>query len=442
MDQVYLNIAIPLLVQDQNHTVIYLNKLSEDPGLAEDQSNPFKKDKEDLIIGDEEGSANVIADCQTFIVNNEEIDLETGKFNVSKEELTGCLSDSSNLKSDDKDSEIYPAGQIIELADGTTAFLETSKTGAKNEVYTPIRLYNGNVVYVGTLLSNNSEGTNGIEIEEKVEEVAPVVTEQKQEKSKGFRCSYQNCNKSYSSIHHLKVHLRVHTGDRPFRCSVEGCNKAFSTGFGLKTHFRTHNGERPYTCNHANCEKGFKTSGDLQKHIRTHTGERPFLCPIPNCGRSFTTCNICKVHVRTHTGERPYKCTYPNCDKTFASVTNQRNHMRIHSGEKPYVCSVEKCGRRFTEYSSLYKHNMVHRQQPHLCLICGKSYRQASGLMIHTKTAHGDKETYLMVDNPTEDLTQEDEQTAVLLVNNIKLDGGVLEDPLFNKFRDTSELDV
>lgn len=70
---------------------------------------------------------------------------------------------------------------------------------------------------------------------------------------------------------------------------------------------------------------------------------------------------------------------------------------------------------------------MVHRQQPHLCLICGKSYRQASGLMIHTKTAHGDQETYLMVDNPTEDLTQEDEQTAVLFVNNIKLVGSSVE---------------
>lgn len=67
---------------------------------------------------------------------------------------------------------------------------------------------------------------------------------------------------------------------------------------------------------------------------------------------------------------------------------------------------------------------MVHRQQPHLCLICGKSYRQASALMMHTKTAHGDQDTFLMVDkNSVESISQETEQETVLFVNNIKLVG-------------------
>lgn len=459
--------GIPLLIHDQNETIIYM----DNPDLENDisiigKTETVKEDFETVLIKSE---ANSDIDVETVIINQEVVN-ETVMKDISEDVILTdnliCKDDMNiynEVASDDSDvndskdvntivienvggEPVCLNGQMVQLLDGTTAFIENSKNG-ESDVYTPVKLYNGNVVYVmaGTLLNmaNSTEDTAS-DTNEKSEENGS--TEIKAEKTKGYQCSYKNCNKSYTSFHHLKVHLRVHTGDRPFQCNIDGCNKAFSTGFGLKTHFRTHNGERPYVCNHENCEKGFKTSGDLQKHIRTHTGERPFLCPIPNCGRSFTTCNICKVHVRTHTGERPYKCTYPNCNKTFASVTNQRNHMRIHSGEKPYVCSFEKCGRRFTEYSSLYKHNMVHRQQPHSCQICGKSYKQACGLMMHTKTAHGEpKETFLMVDkSPVEEISQPEEPTAIFLVDNIKFEGeeSVLEDQLFSELREAAPLNV
>ncbi|XP_076237778.1 uncharacterized protein LOC143181266 [Calliopsis andreniformis] len=202
-------------------------------------------------------------------------------------------------------------------------------------------------------------------------------------------CPREGCSKVYSTPHHLKVHERSHTGQRPYRCTHPKCKKSFSTGYSLKAHSRTHTGEKPYKCSNETCDKSFKTSGDLLKHVRTHTGERPFLCPFDGCGRSFTTSNIRKVHVRTHTGERPYKCTQPKCGKAFASATNYKNHIRIHSGEKPYVCSVENCGRRFTEYSSLYKHHLVHTQQrPFECKVCFRRYRQSSTLIMHKRTAH------------------------------------------------------
>lgn len=209
-------------------------------------------------------------------------------------------------------------------------------------------------------------------------------------KAKSYSCSVAGCSKTYTAVHHLKVHARTHTGDRPFLCTEPSCDKRFGTNYALKAHIRTHTGEKPYLCPEDNCGKGFKTSGDLQKHIRTHTGERPFKCNVPGCDRSFTTSNIRKVHVRTHTGERPYECTEPGCGRAFASATNFKNHMRIHSGEKPYMCNVKMCGRRFTEYSSLYKHQTVHTQQkPYECRECGRNYRQSSTLTMHRRTAHG-----------------------------------------------------
>lgn len=229
-------------------------------------------------------------------------------------------------------------------------------------------------------------------------------------------CPREGCSKVYSTPHHLKVHERSHTGQRPYRCTHPKCKKSFSTGYSLKAHLRTHTGEKPYKCPNEACDKGFKTSGDLLKHVRTHTGERPFVCPFDGCGRSFTTSNIRKVHVRTHTGERPYKCMQPKCGKAFASATNYKNHIRIHSGEKPYVCSIENCGRRFTEYSSLYKHHLVHTQQrPFECKVCSRRYRQSSTLVMHKRTAHA------LVDN-------DDDNVDVLCQESIQESSGRSKD--------------
>ncbi|WAR03479.1 ZNF76-like protein [Mya arenaria] len=211
---------------------------------------------------------------------------------------------------------------------------------------------------------------------------------------KGYRCKFEGCGRYYTTLHHLRVHERSHTGDRPFKCDYEHCGKAFATGYGLKSHMRVHTGEKPYKCPQQNCDKAFKTSGDLQKHVRTHTGERPFKCPFVGCDRSFTTSNIRKVHIRTHTGERPYICPEEDCGRSFASATNYKNHVRIHTGEKPYVCTVLGCGKRFTEYSSLYKHHVVHtHSKPYTCDRCGKTYRQTSTLAMHKRTAHGENVT-------------------------------------------------
>ncbi|KAK9509526.1 hypothetical protein O3M35_006825 [Rhynocoris fuscipes] len=244
-----------------------------------------------------------------------------------------------------------------------------------------IVLEDGTVAYITQPASNFPEAK--VEREEENKKSG-----NNKKKNKSHYCTEPGCERSYSSLHHLKVHVRNHTGDRPFKCTIEGCDKAFATDYSRKAHLRTHTGEKPYPC--TRCNKSFKTSGDLQKHVRTHTGERPFICPVEGCNRSFTTSNIRKVHIRTHTGERPYICKFENCKRSFASSTNHKNHMRIHSGEKPFCCPVSNCMKRFTEYSSLYKHQLVHSQvKRYKCQFCYKVYRQMSTLTTHKRTVHG-----------------------------------------------------
>lgn len=58
--------------------------------------------------------------------------------------------------------------------------------------------------------------------------------------SKGQRkvnfCSY--CNYSTDHLSHMKLHLRIHTGERPFKCA--NCDKTFTRKHHLQTHLLVH----------------------------------------------------------------------------------------------------------------------------------------------------------------------------------------------------------
>ncbi|KAG1949508.1 zinc finger and SCAN domain-containing protein 12-like isoform X2 [Pimephales promelas] len=70
-------------------------------------------------------------------------------------------------------------------------------------------------------------------------------------------------------------------GTGEYLCVV--CRRRFSSPGLLKIHLRIHSGEKPYHCNF--CGKNFRQSSHLNTHIRIHTGERPHICQ--NCGKTF-----------------------------------------------------------------------------------------------------------------------------------------------------------
>jgi len=186
------------------------------------------------------------------------------------------------------------------------------------------------------------------------------------------------CGKHFSTALSLRMHHKLHTGERPHAC--ETCGRSFMQKIQLTAHEMRHLGIKPFAC--TMCERTFGQKAQLTQHIRQHSGDRPFVC---ECGASFMSKGMLAQHRKTHSGDRPHVCA--SCGKAFAYKESLVVHVRTHTGEKPFECTI--CGSRYTQSHHLKGHMRTHTgEKPFCCHLCEKTYKNRVDLRFHCTRVH------------------------------------------------------
>ncbi|XP_005100107.1 zinc finger and BTB domain-containing protein 11 [Aplysia californica] len=258
------------------------------------------------------------------------------------------------------------------------------------------------------------------------EQPQEVLTEKSGDKQNG-NLTCQICSRTFARAANLKLHMRVHTGERPYTCDT--CGKTFARSDHLKNHELCHKSVKEFLCDECNesfrradhlkyhkvnkhgdvirlnelkkytridtpeksktvlcdiCGSAFNDQKGLRNHLRKHNNFQKYSCHY--CGQTFNQSSNLNVHLRKHTGVKPYKCT--TCSETFTTSAKLKTHARKHTGELPFSCDV--CGRMFGESRLLKMHKQIHSgTKAFMCSHCGKAFMHGSTLRAHVRVHTG-----------------------------------------------------
>lgn len=210
-----------------------------------------------------------------------------------------------------------------------------------------------------------------------------------------FKCSQCEYSTKYSN--HLKIHSRVHSGEKPYRC--DHFPAAFSSTSHLKRHQRTLHIKPHLKCNE--CPRKFGDMSELNQHVRIkHQGikmPRKFACNI--CPLRTVSKNNLEKHLRTHTNERPFKC--PTCSKGFTVKTNMERHARdvkCHLHKKHEAIKCLHCSKVFKTDGSLRRHETIftctRTRTAYECFACPTRFEQLCALKLHLRTHDTESTTH------------------------------------------------
>jgi len=206
------------------------------------------------------------------------------------------------------------------------------------------------------------------------------------------------CGKSYTQVPHLKRHIATaHEGkklppqikkDSKIEIICGYCGKVFYNEQNLKIHERIHTGDKPYKCDM--CDKSFTQSSSLSTHkkgVHCSESEPRISCDI--CKRTYKTTNSLRTHIYLdHKIKDKASLECSACSKTFSTSQNLLRHMReVH--EKVKLVSCEICHKNFSNKWVLTQHMAVHTgKKAFKCDVCEKAFTQISSMNVHKKKYH------------------------------------------------------
>ncbi|XP_046395960.1 uncharacterized protein LOC124163245 isoform X2 [Ischnura elegans] len=143
--------------------------------------------------------------------------------------------------------------------------------------------------------------------------------------------------------------------------SCPSCFRRLDTLAKLKEHLRTSHPpthlKQRFVC--SQCPVRCSTASGLRVHMRVHTGERPF--PCQQCNATFKRQTALKKHEAalhpTTSGENGIKESFkcPDCDSSFRDRSNLVRHfLQVHRGLRRFVCGL--CGNRYGQNQDLRRH--------------------------------------------------------------------------------------
>lgn len=146
------------------------------------------------------------------------------------------------------------------------------------------------------------------------------------EKVKIFKCTFDDCNKTFLTSSLLREHIRVHS----LKNQCDQCNFKAKSASRLESHkLYRHQTERNYEC--TICLKTFKQRGDLRAHVKRHQIVEPYRCD--KC--EFETLNEEGLtrHLKLHTNQN-YLCHV--CGRVVSRGNNLSRHLKDkHNLEPP-----------------------------------------------------------------------------------------------------------
>lgn len=140
---------------------------------------------------------------------------------------------------------------------------------------------------------------------------------------KPYQCNF--CDKSFTFANEHKEHIRdIHTNSTSHKCSY--CHKLFSCEEELSLHKTKEHRVECEVCN-----KTFSRLAYLEVHIKVHEGDGKFNCST--CLKSFDNESNYRQHIKVHPDYKPYACQV--CNISFSHPSNLINHQKAMHGYDP-----------------------------------------------------------------------------------------------------------